>query len=129
VRLLCLLLAMSLSGTCSALEIRRVVSCSGAVLRLRGDFKDGDFARFKAQFRKKAAVVGFDLSSDGGDLEEGVQIPNLAREKKLSIYVAEECNSICAFVFFSAAKRYRLPFGGVPVKETLQTAKRYQRSN
>jgi len=31
---------------------------------------------------------------------------NLARQKKLSVYVAEECNSVCAFVFFAAAKRY-----------------------
>jgi hypothetical protein len=106
VRLLCLLLAMILSGTCSALEIRRVVECSGVVLRLRGDFKQGDYARFKSHFRKKNVVIGLDLSSDGGDLEEGVQIANLAHQKKLSVYVAEECDSVCAFVFFAAAKRY-----------------------
>jgi hypothetical protein len=35
-----------------------------------------------------------------------VQIANLARQKKLSVYVAKECNSVCAFVFFAAAKRY-----------------------
>jgi hypothetical protein len=86
---------MILSGTCCALEIRRVAACSGVVLRLRGDFKEGDYARFKSHFRKKNLVVGLDLSSDGGDLEEGVQIANLARQKKLSIYVAEECDSVC----------------------------------
>ena len=75
-------------------------------MRLRGDFRDGDYARFKSQFQKKAAIIGLDLSSDGGDFEEGVQIANLTRQKKLSVYVAEECNSVCAFVFFSAAKRY-----------------------
>jgi hypothetical protein len=106
VRVLCLLLAMILSGTCSALEIRRVAACSGVVLRLRGDFRDGDYARFKSQFRKKVAVIGLDLSSDGGDLEDGVQIANLARQKQLIVYVAEECNSVCAIVFFAAAKRY-----------------------
>lgn len=106
VRLLCLLLAMVLSGTCSALEIRRVASCSGDVLRLRGDFKDGDYARFRSQFRKKDPIIGLDLSSDGGDLEEGMQIATLTRQKKLSVYVADECNSVCAFVFFAAAKRY-----------------------
>jgi hypothetical protein len=106
VRVLCLSLAIILSGTCSALEIRRVAACSGVVLRLRGDFRDGDYARFKSYFRKKDAVIGLDLSSDGGVLEEGMQIANLARQKKLSIYVAEECNSVCAFVFFAAAKRY-----------------------
>ena len=106
VRVLCLLLAMILSGKCSALEIRRVAACSGIVLRLRGDFKEGDYARFKSHFGKKDAVIGLDLASDGGDLEEGVQIANLARRKKLSVYVAEECDSVCAFVFFAAAKRY-----------------------
>jgi hypothetical protein len=106
VRVLCLSLAIILSGTCSALEIRRVAACSGVVLRLRGDSRDGDYARFKSYFRKKDAVIGLDLSSDGGVLEEGMQIANLARQKKLSIYVAEECNSVCAFVFFAAAKRY-----------------------
>jgi len=97
---------MILSGTCSALEIRRVAACSGVVLRLRGDFKEGDYARFKSHFRKKDAVIGLDLSSDGGDLEEGARIANLARQKKLSVYVAEECDSVCAFIFFAAAKRY-----------------------
>jgi hypothetical protein len=97
---------MMLSGTCSALEIRRVAVCSGVVLRLRGDFKEGDYARFKSHFRKKDVVIGLDLSSDGGDLDEGVRIANLSRRKKLSVYVAEECDSVCAFVFFSATKRY-----------------------
>jgi hypothetical protein len=105
-RALCLFLAMILSGTCSALEIRRVAVCSGVVLRLRGDFRDGDYSRFKSHFRKKDAVIGLDLSSDGGVLEEGVQIANLARQKELSVYVADECNSVCALVFFAAAKRY-----------------------
>jgi hypothetical protein len=95
-----------LSGTCSALEIQRVAACSGVVLRLRGDFKDGDYARFKSHFRKKDVIIGLDLSSDGGDLEDGMRIANLARQKKLSIYVGEECNSICAFVFFAAVRRY-----------------------
>jgi hypothetical protein len=109
VRVLCLLVAMMLSGTSSALEIQRVAACSGIVLRLRGDFRDGDYARFKSQFRKTDVVIGLDLSSAGGDFEEGVQIANLAHEKKLSVYVAEECISVCAFVFFAATKRYLGP--------------------
>jgi hypothetical protein len=103
---LCLLLAMMPSGTCSALEIQRVATCSGVVLRLRGDFRDGDYVRFKSQFRKTDVVIGLDLSSAGGDFEEGMQIANLAHQKKLSVYVTEECNSVCAFVFFAATKRF-----------------------
>jgi hypothetical protein len=106
VRVLCLLLGVLSSDTCSALEIQRVAECSGVVLRLRGDFKDGDYARFKSQFGKRDTIVGLDLSSDGGDLEDGMQIATLTRQKKLSVYVADECNSVCAFVFFAAAKRY-----------------------
>jgi hypothetical protein len=78
-----------------------VLSCACGV-----DFRDGDYARFKSHFRKKDTVIGLDLSSDGGVLEEGMLIANLARQKKLSVYVAEECDSVCAFVFFAAAKRY-----------------------
>ena len=107
VRVLCLLSVMILSDACSALEIQRVAACSGVVLRLRGVFRDGDYARFKSHFRKEAAVIGLDLSSDGGIVEEAVPIATLARQKRLSVYVAEECNSVCAFVFFAGAKRYR----------------------
>ena len=96
VRVLCVRLAMILRSPCSALEMRRVTACSGVVLQLRGDFRDGDYARFKSHFRKKEVVIGLDLSSDGGDLEEGMQIAKLARDKKLSVYVAEECDSVCA---------------------------------
>ena len=107
VRVLCLLLAVVLpGGPCSALDIRRVTACSGIVLRLRGDIKEGDYSRLKSHFKKKEMIVGLDLSSDGGVLEEGLQIANLTHRKKLTVYVSEECDSVCAFVFFSAAKRY-----------------------
>lgn len=95
-----------LPATCSALEIRRVQTCSGVVLRLRGDIREGDFSRLKANFKGKKAIVGFDLSSDGGVLEEGLRIAHLARRKKLIVYVTDECNSVCADIFFAASKRY-----------------------
>jgi hypothetical protein len=105
-RFLCVLLSVVLPVTCSALEIRRVHTCSGIVLRLRGDIKEGDFAQLKAHFRGKETIVGFDLSSDGGILEEGLRIAHLARRKKLTVYVADECSSVCADIFFAASKRY-----------------------
>ena len=103
---LCLFLIVLLPGTCSALEIRRLPACSGVVLRIRGDFKEGDYSRFKAHFKRKETIVGLDLSSDGGDLEEGLLIANLVHRKKLAVYVSGECDSVCAFVFFSATRRY-----------------------
>jgi hypothetical protein len=80
-RIVLLLLSIVLPVTCSALEIRRVQTCSGIVLRLRGDIKLGDFSRLKSQFRKKEAIVGFDLSSEGGILEEGLLIADFTRRK------------------------------------------------
>jgi hypothetical protein len=105
-RIFSLLLSVVPPVTCSALEIRRVQTCSGTILRLRGDIREGDFSKLKSHFRKKEAIVGFDLSSDGGILEEGLRIADLIRRKKLAVYVTEECNSVCADVFFAAAKRH-----------------------
>jgi len=105
-RVCCLLLASLLAHACWGADIQRVTACSGVVLRLRGDIKDGDYSRFKAHFARKESIVGLDLSSDGGDLEEGLKIANLVRRKKLTVYVGGECDSACAFVFFSAEKRY-----------------------
>jgi hypothetical protein len=105
-RILCLLLSLVLPVTCFALEIRRVQTCSGIVLRLRGDIKEGDFSQLRSHFRRKGTIVGFDLSSDGGIFEEGLRIADLTRRKNLTVYVAGECNSACSDIFFAAAKRY-----------------------
>jgi hypothetical protein len=104
--ILCLLLSVVLPLSCFALEIRRVQTCSGIVLRLRGDIKEGDFSQLKSHFGGKEAIVGFDLSSDGGIFEEGLRIADLTRRKRLTVYVAGKCNSVCADVFFAAARRY-----------------------
>jgi len=105
-RIICLLLGVVLPLTCSALEMQRVKTCSGIVLRLRGDIKEGDFSRLKSHFRRQEAIIGFDLSSDGGILEEGLRIADFIHRKKLIIYIADECNSVCADIFFAGAKRY-----------------------
>jgi hypothetical protein len=104
-RILLLLFSLVLPVTCFALDIRRVQTCLGAVLRLRGDIKVGDFSHLRSRIRKEA-IIGFDLSSDGGDFEEGLRIADLTRRRKLSVYVAGECDSACADVFFAASKRF-----------------------
>jgi len=98
-RILFLMLSIVPTVTCSALEIRRLQTCSGVVLRLRGDIRLGDFSQLKSQFRGKEAIIGFDLSSEGGILEEGVRIADFTRRKKLTVYVSGECNSVCADIF------------------------------
>jgi hypothetical protein len=99
-------LSLALSLTCSALEIQRVKTCAGMVLRLRGDVREGDFSRLKSYFRGRETIVGFDLSSEGGVFEEGLRIAEIIRRKKLTVYVSDKCNSVCADVFFAGAKRY-----------------------
>lgn len=104
--IICLLFSVTSSVTCPALEIRPVETDSGIVLRMRGDIRKGDYSRLKAQFKGKKPIVGLDLSSDGGHLEEGLRIAALVRRQKLKVYVANECDSACADIFFAAASRY-----------------------
>jgi len=103
--ILCLLFSVTSSVTCSALEIRPIQTSSGIVLRMRGDIRSGDYLKLKAKFKGKP-IVGFDLSSDGGHLEEGLRIAELVRRKKLRVYIADECDSVCADIFFAAASRH-----------------------
>jgi len=88
------------------MQIQRVQTCSGIVLKLRGDVREGDYARLRSHFRAKEPVIGLELSSYGGDFEEGLRIAHLARRAKLAVYVSEECDSACADIFFAAVKRY-----------------------
>ena len=104
--LLCVLLALALPSTSFAMQIRRVQTCSGIVLKLRGDVREGDYVRLRSHFRGKEPIIGLDLSSYGGDFEEGLRIADFARREKLTVYVSEECDSACADIFFAAVKRY-----------------------
>ena len=107
--ILCLLFGVTSSVTCSALEMRPIRTDSGIVLRMRGDITEGDYLRLKAQLKRKETIVGLDLSSDGGDLEEGRRIAELVRRKKLTVHVVGECDSACADIFLVAASRYFEP--------------------
>jgi hypothetical protein len=104
--LLYLLLTLVLPCTSFAMEIRRVQTCSGTVLKLRGDVMEGDYLRLRAHFKKKDVIVGLELSSYGGDFEEGLRIADLAHHEKLTVYVSDECDSACADIFFAAEKRF-----------------------
>jgi hypothetical protein len=104
--LVCLVLSVVLPCLSFAMEIRRVQTCSGVVLRLRGDVREGDYSRVKSHFKGRELIIGLDLSSYGGDFEEGIRIANLARREKLAVFVSDECDSACVDIFFAATKRY-----------------------
>ena len=105
--ILIIALTVAISGPGAGMEISRVAGCAGGdVLRLRGDVKAGDYVKFRSYFADQRRIVGLDLDSPGGSLPEGFRIGILTRQKRLSTYVAKECDSACAFIFLMGRKRY-----------------------
>jgi hypothetical protein len=88
------------------MEISRVSGCSGDILKIRGEIKEGDYVRFRSFLGGERKVIGVDLSSEGGALEDGFRIAELAHQKRLTTYVSKECDSACAFIFLTSRKRY-----------------------
>jgi hypothetical protein len=105
--ILIIALTVAISEPSAGVEISRVAGCAGGdVLRLRGDVKAGDYVKFRSYFADQRRIVGLDLDSPGGSLPEGFRIGILTRQKRLSTYVAKECDSACAFIFLMGRKRY-----------------------
>jgi hypothetical protein len=103
--LVAVLVLIALLQPASAFQIKRVGTDSGTVLRLRGDVKDGDYGRLKS-ILQNGSVVGLDIRSGGGSLEDGFEIARVVRDKGLVVYASKECDSVCAFIFFAAKERY-----------------------
>jgi len=89
----------------SAIQIKRVVTDAGLVLKLRGDVRDGDYSRLKSILRS-GSVVGVEIRSGGGSLADGAEIAQAVRDQALVVYAPKECDSVCAFIFFAAKDRY-----------------------
>src|SRR6478752_6467602 len=104
-KLVAYLVLVALVQPASAVQIRRVMTDSGTVLRLRGNVTDGDYLRLK-NILQNDAVVGLEIRSGGGSLEAGVDIARIVRDRKLVVYASRECDSVCAFIFFAARKRF-----------------------
>jgi hypothetical protein len=98
-------LLLALVQPAGAFQLKRVTTDAGVVLRLRGDVRAGDFGRLKANLQD-TAVVGLEISSGGGSLEDGFDIARLVRDKGLVVYASEQCDSVCAFIFFAAKERF-----------------------
>ena len=99
------LVLVALVQPASAVQIKRVGTGSGVVLRLRGDVKAGDYGRLKS-ILQNGAVVGLEIRSGGGSLEEGLDIARVVRDKGLVVYASKECDSACALIFLAAKERY-----------------------
>jgi hypothetical protein len=104
-KLVMLFALIELVQPAGALQIKRVETDSGTVLRLRGDVKDGDYGRLKSALQN-GSVIGLEITSGGGSLEDGVDIARVVRDKGLIVYASRECDSVCAFIFLAAKERY-----------------------
>jgi hypothetical protein len=104
-KLAALLVLFALGDPASAFQITSVVTEAGVVLKLRGDVRVGDYSRLKAVLQN-GAVVGLEIRSGGGSLEDGLDIARVVRDKGLVVYASRECDSVCAFIFFAAKERY-----------------------
>jgi hypothetical protein len=100
----CLVL-VALVQPATAIQIKRVGTESGVVLRLRGDVRAGDYGRLKA-ILQNGEVVGLEIRSGGGSFEDGFDIARVVRDKGLVVYASKECDSVCALIFFAAKERY-----------------------
>jgi hypothetical protein len=96
---------LALVQPASAFKIKRVSTDSGVVLKLRGAVSAGDYHRLK-EILESGSVVGLEIRSGGGSLEEGLDIARVVRDKSLVVYASSECDSACALIFFAATERY-----------------------
>jgi hypothetical protein len=102
---LVVLASIALVRPAAAFQIKRVETDSGTILRLRGDVKEGDYGRLKSVLQN-GSVVGLEITSDGGSLEDGFDIARIVRDKGLVVYASRECDSVCAFIFLAAKEKY-----------------------
>jgi hypothetical protein len=105
IKLVAPLVLVALVQPASALQIRRVGTDLGVVLKLRGDVRGGDSRRLKA-ILQNGSIVGLQIRSTGGSLEGGLDIAQVVRDKGLAVYASKVCDSACAFIFFAAKERY-----------------------
>lgn len=98
-------LVATLVQPAEAVQLRRMVTDSGVVLRLSGHVTAGDYRRLKSVLQN-GSVVGLDISSDGGSLEAGLDIARVVRKRGLAVYASKKCHSVCAFILFAAKERY-----------------------
>jgi hypothetical protein len=109
---LCIAVAIGLLSPCavSAAEITVINVPGGKVstVFIKGEFQKGDGSEFleKAGKLSRALVV---LSSPGGSVTEALQIGAIIRIQGLATAVGDECDSACALVWLSGARRYYNP--------------------
>lgn len=77
----------------------------GRELHLSGDLTEGVAAQVAALLSSHPEVKRLHLDSDGGLVEEAIEIGRLVRERHLSTHVADACASACTLIFLQGRRR------------------------
>ena len=106
----CLLPALGLaliSASCFAAR----VSTEDDVMTIRGTIRAGDAARVRDAMTPETRLIV--VTSDGGDMQEGIAIAEILRDRGVDISVDRFCMSACANYLFAAGKRRFVPRNSV----------------
>ncbi|MGC5779311.1 hypothetical protein [Methylobacterium sp. NFXW15] len=83
----------------------------GRELHLSGDLTEGVAVRVAALLSSHPEVQSLHLDSDGGLVEEAIDIGRLVRKRHLSTHVADACASACTLIFLQGRRRTLGPEG------------------
>lgn len=126
-------LAFTIPGSAAEISAMPLDEKGVTVILIRGEIERGDAYDFTRLTRNKGRVL-VALSSPGGALREALTIGAKIRINGFATTVADECDSACALIWLSGARRYlnsngRLGFhaayvmrNGVPVETGMGNA-------
>ncbi len=91
--------------------MRLDLALGGRELHLSGDLTEGVAVRVAALLSSHPEVESLHLDSDGGLVEEAIDIGRLVRKRHLSTHVADACASACTLIFLQGRRRTLGPEG------------------
>jgi hypothetical protein len=92
--------------TFSSLSQALSYSQQGGTFNMSGEIKKGDFHSFVKAFASwDAAPRVFHITSGGGNLDEAMKIGDFIATSNIPVWVWNECNSACVFIYASGVKR------------------------
>jgi|TARA_B110000211_G_scaffold133717_1_gene153314 hypothetical protein len=75
-------------------------------LYMSGEIESGDFVRFlNTLLTFEGSLLGFYIQSEGGDLDEAMNIGRLVRQSQIPIWSGDHCYSACVFIYVAGVER------------------------
>jgi hypothetical protein len=99
-------LAALMLFTFSSLSQALSYSQLGGTFDMSGEIKKGDFHSFVKEFASwDTAPTVFHITSGGGNLDEAMKIGAFIAASNIPVWVWNECNSACVFIYASGVER------------------------